>query len=75
MGNKFSKKEREEYRQLISQLPDTPPGKKSRELHRKLKELGCGGLEFKRRYPNFDLHLALAAFLITLLGLIIRLVN
>lgn len=64
----------EEYSQLIRQLSNTPPGKASRELHKKLKKFDAG-LEFHRRYPNFSLWLAVAALLLSVLAAIIRFVT
>ena len=64
----------EEYRNLLKQVADTPPGKKSRELHRKLKTFGAG-LDFRRRYPYFPIWISSAALLINIILLILKIIN
>ena len=64
----------EEYRNLLKQVADTPPGKKSRELHRKLKAFGTG-LDFWRRYPYFGIWVSSAALLLNIILLIFKIIN
>lgn len=70
-GEGRSEAEQKEYRELLSLLAVTPAGKESRKLHKRLKAYGSG-LDFSRRYPCFGFRVAVAALIVTVLGLLLR---
>lgn len=69
-----AKAEDKNYRKLLIRLRTATPGKECRKLHKELKKYG-DGLLFTDRYPNCSLYVSLAAFIISIVVVILRMIG